>query len=100
MPKSFQKVIEDYIRKKREKYYNKYIFNGSHNMVYSNNEIKLKIKKKIEIKNKSRYKSNNDKIFFIKTEPAPTLRKAKTKRNFDTDPNLTVNNTKIDYYHI
>ena len=100
LPKSFQKVIEDYIRKKRETYYNKYIFNGSHNTVYKNYETKLKIKKKNESKNKSRYKNNSDKIFVIKTEPAPTLRRVKTKRIFDTDPNLTVNNTKIDFFQI
>ena len=96
LPDSFQKIIEDFIRKKRTIYFNKDIASACHITIDSNTEIDDKDKNKNNSKNKTRYKSNNDKLLIIQTEPEPTLRRMKSKKNFNTEPNLTVNNTNID----
>ena len=96
LPKSFQKNIEDYVFKKRIIDFNKDVFNNCYNsMIDSYKEMKDK-KKKNDDENKIRYKSNNYKVFVVHTEPEPTLKRMKSKKNFQTEPNPNVNNKKED----
>ena len=64
-------------------------------MIDSYKEMKDK-KKKNDDENKIRYKSNNYKVFVVHTEPEPTLKRMKSKKNFQTEPNPNVNNKKED----